>query len=227
MWHSLLRHKLRESIETMIRSVLVAAVMTTFTTNAAAVTRTDHSGDFLSTYTGPHNGDMDVLNISESIVGSNFVLSSTLAGPIGTTANAIYVWGVNRGAGTAGFGPSLGLDKVLFDSVVVLRPDATGLVKLLPGSATTLAAGSVTISGDTITGTIPISLLPTTGFTPAHYGFNLWPRLNGGGVVNISDFAPDNGTIQAVPEPASWAMMVAGFGLVGTAARRRSAALTT
>jgi len=30
----------------------------------------------------------------------------------------------------------------------------------------------------------------------------------------------------AVPEPASWMLMIAGFGLVGVAARRRPAAVT-
>jgi PEP-CTERM motif len=28
--------------------------------------------------------------------------------------------------------------------------------------------------------------------------------------------------VTAVPEPASWAMMIGGFGLIGAAARRRS-----
>ncbi len=32
---------------------------------------------------------------------------------------------------------------------------------------------------------------------------------------------PDIANIGAVPEPASWALLVAGFGLIGTAARRR------
>jgi hypothetical protein len=31
------------------------------------------------------------------------------------------------------------------------------------------------------------------------------------------------GSIGAVPEPASWAMLIAGFGLVGAAQRRRVA----
>ena len=31
--------------------------------------------------------------------------------------------------------------------------------------------------------------------------------------------------LTAVPEPASWAMLIAGFGLVGAAARRRTAAV--
>lgn len=204
----------------MFRSTMLALALTIAVAPAAAMTYTDAANDFLTTYTGPHNGDLDVLQYSASIVGDNFVVSSTMAAAIGMTANAIYVWGVDRGKGTAGFGASLGLDKVLFDSVIVLRPDGTGLVNLIPG-ATALAAGSVTISGNTITGTIPIALLPGNGFTAGHYGFNLWPRLNSAGVANIADFAPDNGTFRAVPEPASWALMIAGFGLVGTTMRRR------
>lgn len=207
----------------MIRLTIVTALVAILATPVAAVTRTDPAGDFLATYVGPHNGDLDVLKISESIIGTNFVVSSTLAGPIGTTPGTIYVWGVDRGAGTALFGASLGLDKVLFDAVVVLFPDLTGLAVLIPGAATPLPAGSVTISGNTITGTIPIALLPSTGFTPEHYGFNLWPRLAGGPVANIADFAPDNATIHAVPEPASWALMIAGLALVGGSMRRRGA----
>jgi hypothetical protein len=43
---------------------------------------------------------------------------------------------------------------------------------------------------------------------------------NGGG-----GFELDNVTIGAVPEPASWVMLIAGFGLVGAAARRRRTAV--
>ena len=39
--------------------------------------------------------------------------------------------------------------------------------------------------------------------------------------------ALDNVSISAVPEPATWAMMIGGFGLIGAAARRRSAARVT
>ena len=39
---------------------------------------------------------------------------------------------------------------------------------------------------------------------------NIWAFVQGGGVI---------------PEPATWAMMIAGFGLVGFAARRRGAAI--
>jgi hypothetical protein len=39
-------------------------------------------------------------------------------------------------------------------------------------------------------------------------------------------FAIDNLSVDAVPEPASWAMMIVGFGLAGTAMRRRRTVVT-
>ena len=47
-----------------------------------------------------------------------------------------------------------------------------------------------------------------------------WSNPNGYS-NDVVDFTIGN----AVPEPASWALMIAGFGLVGTALRRRTAAL--
>ncbi|WP_017667257.1 PEPxxWA-CTERM sorting domain-containing protein [Sandarakinorhabdus sp. AAP62] len=47
-----------------------------------------------------------------------------------------------------------------------------------------------------------------------------------GGITTSGSFQIDNLTIGAsgvVPEPASWAMLIAGFGLVGATARRRRA----
>ena len=41
-------------------------------------------------------------------------------------------------------------------------------------------------------------------------------------VVNGSQDLTFSATVTAVPEPASWAMMIAGFGLVGGAMRRRT-----
>jgi hypothetical protein len=44
--------------------------------------------------------------------------------------------------------------------------------------------------------------------------------------LQAASFAIDGTVDGAVPEPASWMLMIAGFGLVGFAARRRPAAVT-
>jgi hypothetical protein len=195
-----------------------AALMTG---KAQATVITDAAGDFLPTYTGPRNGDLDVLSITVTTDGAAFTITALMAGAIGTTTGGRYIWGVNRGRGTPGFA-AIGLNNVLFDTVIALNNDGTGSVNLLSGSpATALAAGSVTISGNTISAIIPYSLLPTNGLVFANYGFNLWPRAPGAGNAFLSDFAPDNATI-STPEPAAIALMGLAFAGLGLARRRKA-----
>lgn len=185
----------------------------------------DPIGDLLPTFAGSASAaDLDV--ISASVVydaaADLFRFTSTQAGAVGTTAGGFYVWGVNRGAGTAGFAAN-GITGVRFDRVVILRPDGTGSV----GGVGNLPAGSVTISGNTISGIVSGSLLVSTGFAKQDYTFNLWPRDGAfTGFAAISDFAPDNANFTSqpgvVPEPATLAMLLAGLGLFAARARRRS-----
>lgn len=80
-----------------------------------------------------------------------------------------------------------------------------------------------------LTARVPLALLPSTGFGPTQYGFNLWPRNGVGNVNQITDFAPENATVSigAVPEPATWLMMLVGFGGVGFSLRRRIGKVVT
>lgn len=216
-----------------MRSIIggaLAMAITLLSAPAGATTVSDPAGDFLTTYTGPKNPDLDILSVTVFIDNSNdFVVSATMAGPLGQTPDADYVFGVNTGTGVALFP---GLDKVLFDSAIVLNTGAGSTPSLVASNLLNPSGpvitpigsgpgtGSVKVSGDTITGVIPEALLPGS-FSPDKYGFNLWTRI---GITdtfptNFADFAPDNGTFTAVPEPASWAMMILGAGAMGAVLR--------
>jgi hypothetical protein len=54
-------------------------------------------------------------------------------------------------------------------------------------------------------------------------GFTLASAQGSGSAPSTTDFVL--GTAGAVPEPANWAMLIAGFGLVGAVARRRRTAV--
>ena len=179
----------------------------------------DPTGDFLASYTGAHQADLDVTSLSVSFnSGTNsFLVESTMAGTIDSALPGFYVIGVNTGTGTiAPFG-SIGAGNVRFNQAVIVQKSGAATVGATPLTAT--------ISGDMLSLVLPLSLLPSTGFEPGHYSFNIWPRSGTvGGLATISDFAPDNSDLSAAPEPASWAMMLGGFGVIGGAMRRRRVA---
>jgi hypothetical protein len=188
----------------------------------------DPVGDFLPTLTpgAPRAGDLDVVSSSVTLLGSNFLFSATLNAPINTTPEAFYVWGIDRGAGasTANF-TSLGLPNIIFDSVLIVQNEGTGVVNDLTGMAppAPLAAGSVTSVGNTIQALVPVSFLSTRGFALEQYTWNLWPRW--GGIPfsdpQIADFAPNatNAAVDVVPEPGT--LLLLGTGVLAIASRRR------
>lgn len=201
----------------------LAAIGLATTAQAQSHSVTDPAGDFLASYTGPHQADLDVTSLSVSYDAStmNFLIQSTFAGAIDPATPGFYVIGVNTGTGTGPFG-SIGEPNILFNQVAVVQKAGTAAI-----GATPLAPGSVTIGGNALSLVVPLSLLPSTGFDPMHYAWSIWPRSGSvGGLATISDFAPDNATLAAnVPEPAAWSLMVGGFGLIGGALRRRRPSL--
>lgn len=204
-----------------ILSVLTLAPLALAASPAVAQTAsvTDAVGDFLPTYAGPHAADLDVTSFSVNYdsVAQLFTLGATFAGAIHAETGGTYIIGVNTGTGLIHPFAALGQPNVLFNQAIAVRQDGTGNI-----GATVLNPSWIVIAGNILTVNVPLSLLPSTGFVPGQYGFNLWPRLGTGNNNQISDFAPENATLAAgVPEPASWGLMILGFGACGAMLRRR------
>ena len=152
----------------------------------------DRANDFIPSFTGTKGADLDVRDGESSYTGSGYVFSGTMNAKLGTTPGAVYVWGVDRGAGTPRFGDIA--TGVHFDAVVIGFPDGTGSVRdFVSGVATPLAAGSVVVTDRTMRVTVPAALLPTRGFSAANYTVAFWPRTGLASNDQIADFAPDNG----------------------------------
>jgi hypothetical protein len=208
---------------------LAAALATGLAGPLAATTLSDPAGDLLASFIGPANGDLDILSVTARYSGTNILVSSIHGAAIGTTVGSFVVWGIDRGAGTprlmSGV-PPLG-DGILLDAIIGLRANGTGFVTTFPAvgapTTTVLPASAITIADNRISGVVPLSLLPGSGFAVADYGYNMWSRSPGMNNPFIADFAPDNSSFRAsfVPEAPTWAMLIAGFGIVGIAARTR------
>lgn len=201
----------------MMRKLLLAcaATLALAATGAHANTVLDPAGDWAIGYSGPFEADLDVRSFSASFnpTANAFELSAFLDGAIDPTLPGIYVIGANTGAGASHPFTAQGAPNVTFDQVIILQKNGTGAVS---GHALTY-----TISGNWFGLEVPLAFLPPTNpadTNPYDYQFNLWPRSGGN---QISDFAPNNSDLVAVPEPGVWALMLVGVGMVGATLRRR------
>jgi hypothetical protein len=217
------------------RRIIGAACLLAGSAGVRAIGVTDAVGDYVPGYAGSRAGDLDVVGafVTYNPGTDRFVFSGTLNADLGTTPSGFYVWGIDRGAGTARFAAN-GVPGVLFDTVVVFNLDGSGTVTLLaptPPANTPLAAGTAHFVGSTFFAEVSGALLPSMGFAKTAYTWNLWPRDGSlpAGFGQIADFAPDNSnapvvTVGAIPEPATFALMACGLGALVMRRRLRRAA---
>ncbi|WP_185964991.1 Npun_F0296 family exosortase-dependent surface protein [Glacieibacterium frigidum] len=111
------------------------------------------------------------------------------------------------------------------------------------GSYTLSLAAPTTYFGLLITSSDPSNTIQFYDGASLVYSYTVGSNFSGSSFVNFAfsgaddfdsivftaasgtGFESDNHTIGAIPEPATWAMMITGFGLVGVARRRRRSAV--
>jgi hypothetical protein len=164
---------------------------------------TTKAAHFYQFYTGPKLAELNAVKASAALSadGSTFTFTGTNVGRI-NKAPAVYVWGVDRN-GNLPSGPFTGRPNIRFDALVVVSLDSSltptaRVIDIAAGKATNLPAGSATLSGKTVSVTVPASLLPSTGLSPAQYRFNYWPE---DGVTPetsavVASFLPESGDAQ-------------------------------
>jgi hypothetical protein len=142
-----------------------------------------HALNFYPHYTGPRRPELNGVRASAFASGTNLVFSGTVAAPIVTkpktrAEESIYTFALDRG-GASKTGPFPGRPRIRFDGVVVVefrQKAPTVYVQLTdpktkqPGTPkTSLPASSLVVNGDTLTVTVPLAKLPSSG-----HAFNQW-----------------------------------------------------
>jgi hypothetical protein len=188
----------------------------------------DKAGDFLAGFPQADraaNGDLDFTDFAVSFddATGTFDVTVTLADDINKTQAGAYVIGIDTGkGGHAPFG-GVGEPNVLFDQALTLQKDGTGVLSLItPDGKPAGSKGLNAVMGPQgFSVEIKLADLTPTGLlAPQDFGFNAWSKK---GSV-LADFAPNNRLLSAaVPEPATWAMLVGGFAVIGGSLRRRRA----
>jgi hypothetical protein len=168
---------------------------------------TEHNGTVVETplfyedYVGPRLAQLEAVSATGLLLrNGNFSFVGVNKGAINLNVRATYVFGIDRN-GNLPTGP--------FPDRPNIRFDATVAIKIVPGSApsvavtdlakkttTTIQDPNLEISGKRVKVEISGTLLPSTGLTPSHYRFNFWPEDGLAGSTNIASFAPAASDIQ-------------------------------
>lgn len=185
---------------------LALAALAALAPTVHAAPAIDAAGDFLPTYTGPKDADLDV-RFADVVIdpkAGTVTLSGVLAGPIDKASGKFYVFGIDRGRGEVGrdlvFQGALGGEPkigrgVRWDAAIGLLANGQAVFfdALHPG-VVPLPDVVARIAGSEISATVPLALLPSQGASLKDYTFNFWPRSQVSlANTTVADFAPDDG----------------------------------
>ena len=127
---------------------------------------------------------------------------------INVSGASSYTWNGTFASGSGAFG--VGDLKQLNQSLIWNFVGATSIEVSREVHGSLLAPYATVHNGSNIEGSVVAN------------DFNLGAEVHLGTYARTANFVPnDGGTVGAVPEPAQWALFIAGFGLVGGMARRR------
>jgi hypothetical protein len=192
------------------RTLLSAGISHAMVGHVAVVSherQSEHNGTVVKTprfyedYVGPQLAQLDAVKASGQLLSNgSFSFLLVNQGAINPNVRATYVFGVDR-SGNLPPGPFPGRPGIQFDATVV--------VKIVPGQATTVTVNdmlnkttttvqnpALQISGKKVSVVIPGSLLPSKILDPAHYRFAAWPEDGLAGSTHIASFAPEFNDLQ-------------------------------
>ena len=174
---------------------------------------------FYPLYTGPERPELNGVKASGYVKGKNLVLSGTVAGPIvtkPTTAamGSIYSFAIDRG-GASKVGPFPDRPHIRFDAIVnvtitikgVTATDAATALTNQPGTTpTTIDPKNVTITGDTVQVTVPLSDLPSNGHAIDQWNVNFFTRNPSGknNFHSVASFTPEHTMFQIYVKPPTF-----------------------
>ncbi|QEH38480.1 hypothetical protein OJF2_70830 [Aquisphaera giovannonii] len=152
-------------------------------------------------YNGPKQLDLNVIGSTAAIRrDQGFSLTGRLLGPTTASDEAVYSFLINRGGATA-LGPAGGARSVRYDAVVQVTKGTAGVTAVrvdLVGpsgrvlSSTALPTALASLSGDSVSVSVPAGLLPSTSAsgTP-RYSYSFLAATPGGRKTDIAGYSPE------------------------------------
>ncbi len=168
--------------------------------------------NFYPLYNGPKRPDLNGIQATAQVSGKNLVLTGTVDAPIvskptSAALGSVYSFAIDRG-GASKTGPFPGRPWIRFDAIVNVTITTKSINATVattskstnqPGTTpTTLNASAVSIKGDVVKVTVPLSDLPSNGHADDQWNVNFFTRnpSQNNDFHSIASFTPEHTMFQ-------------------------------